>query len=163
LVGAKLAAVLVIGATGGCTLSSEPVGRLDLSLSISTTDVNADSGAVIRVVAANRGPTVVSLETLGGCVVAYRLIGPDGQPFTGGLYYGCASILRTVNVAPGDSVVGTFAIAARPFRSSTGTSRWPAGTYQAVGQLLNRDVEVVDETAPVEFRLTCHDPTWSEC
>jgi hypothetical protein len=164
LVGAKLAAMLLIGAGApGCNLSSEPVGRLDLSLSLSTTAVNADSGAVIRVIAVNRGSLPVDLETTGGCVVAFRLVGPDGAPFRPWPEYGCASILRIVSVAPGDSVVGTFNIIAQPHWDGNGVSRWPSGTYQVVGQLLSQRLEVVEETPPTEFRLTCHDPAWPEC
>lgn len=43
------------------------------------------------------------------------------------------------------------------------TIRWPAGTYAIVGQLLDRNLRVVEETEPQEFQLVCGDPAWTEC
>jgi hypothetical protein len=149
-------AVLAVG-LAGCLLSSEPAGRLDVSLSLSAIEVNEDSGVVIRVTAVNRGPYPLRLETTGGCVVAFRLVGPDGAPFTPSPSYGCAAILRLVDVPAGDSVVGVFPVFPRPYLASGSLVRWRPGSYQAVGQLLDRDAGVIEETAPTEFRLTCRD------
>jgi len=156
--GASLAGIAFLAAgLTGCLLSSEPVGRLDVSLSLSATEVNEDSGVVIRVTAVNHGPYPLHLETTGGCVVAFRLVGPDGGPFTPSPRYGCAAILLPVDIARGDSVVGVFLVLPRPYFASGELIRWQPGNYQAVGQLLDRHAGMIEETAPTEFRLICRD------
>jgi hypothetical protein len=165
-VAVRLAGIVTIGVgVAGCALVTEPVERLDLSLSLSTTQVQADSGVVLRVTAVNHRSYTLDLETTGGCVVTFRLVGPDGGAVRASPAHGCRSILQMVSIPPGDSVVGAFVVFPTP-RYESGQNRvvrWASGTYQVVGQLLNRHLEVVEETEPSEFLLICHDPAWSEC
>lgn len=157
---ARLAGIGLAAGVAGCGLFTEPAGHLDLSLRLSTTEVHADTGVLVSVAAVNHNRYPLNLETTGGCVVSFRLIGPDGAPFQRSTGFGCTSILRRVTIPEGDSVAyGFFLLPGRPGRGA----RWPSGTYQVIGQLLGHDLEVLDETAPQEFHLTCRDPAWPEC
>lgn len=160
---ARTLALTGILAGVACILPSEPVEQLDLSLSLSTTRVHADTGVIVTIAAANYRRHPVVLETTGGCVVAYRITGPDGEEVRPGWGHACASILKTVIVVPGDSAYLSFRLLPTPNGRVTPVWRWRAGTYEITGLLLDRDLRIVDRTPPVAFTLTCRDPAWEEC
>jgi hypothetical protein len=145
----------------GCGLATEPADRLVLSMALSTTDVQADSGVIVHLAAINRGLYPLELETTGGCVLGFRLEGPDGSPVPS--WWACEDVLRTVSVAARDSVVLNLLLLPRPRIESGLVRRWLPGTYRIVGQLLGRHTDVLDETPPMGFHLTCHDPAEPMC
>jgi len=151
-----LAATLLAAA---CLVPLEPADRLDLSISLSATQVHADTGVTIRLTATNRHWQTVHLRTTGGCVVAFRLIGPGAGdlPPDG---WACHSILVEFDLAPGDSIVRSFPLRFQPTRADR---RWPSGRYEVIGQLLGEHLDVVQEADPVGFDLVCRDPAWTEC
>jgi hypothetical protein len=69
-----VALVAAASVTAGCFLTSEPVDRLELSVTLSAVQVYADSGMTIRVMAINRSDRAVYLT--GRCPLGYDLVPP---------------------------------------------------------------------------------------
>ncbi len=149
-------------AASSCLLPSEPVERLDLSISLSADRMRPDSGVLVRVEATNRTTRPVHLETTGGCVVSFAVVAPNNVDV--GPRFGCSSILVLRDIAPSEAVVMEYNLVPTPrLDQITGAVRWPAGTYQVVGHLLDRHTQIVRRTKPVLFELVCRDPSWTEC
>lgn len=158
----RLPITLILTATA-CLLPSEPVEQLDLSINLSANRMRPDSAVVVQVTATNRKAWLVHLETTGGCVVSFTVVAPNSADV--GPLFGCPSILVVRDIAPGEAITMEFNLLPTP-RSAPdygGVVRWPAGTYQVVGLLLNEHTEVVRRTEPVEFELVCRNPSWTEC
>ncbi len=156
-----LSVTLILTATA-CLLPSEPVEQLDLSIKLSANRMRPDSAVLVRVTATNRTARLVRLETQGGCVVSFTVVAPNSADV--GPRFGCSSILDVRDIVPGDAITMEFSLLPTPrLAPNGGAVRWPAGTYQVVGLLLNKHTEVVRRTEPVEFELVCRDPSWTEC
>jgi len=153
-----LCAALALG-VAGCIFPSEPIERLELSITISADRVVADSGLGIRLVAVNATGETLRIEHLMGCLLNYDLVPPPGAELPSPAGFGCVSIADETEVAPGDSVVLAQGQGFRPSR----TGWWVPGRYQVIGYLMDLDGNRVHETAPVEFELVCRDPTWDKC
>jgi hypothetical protein len=151
--------VAAVATAVACSLPSEPVEQLALSVDLSTTHVQADTGVFLRLEAHNGFQRTVHLRTMGGCVLNYYFIGPDGNRVSSN--WGCHAVERLVDVAPGASIV--FAFRFHPTPDPHTVKRWAAGQYQIVGELLGENANVVRETEPVTFTLVCHDTGWPAC
>jgi hypothetical protein len=158
--------LLILGAVAmatACLSPGEPVDQLLLSISLSTSHVQADSGVVVRLEARNPYQRTIHLTTTGGCVLSYYVIAPNDTTLTRD--EPCDLVERELDVGPGEAIVRELTW--RPGVVSEGSpltlTRWPAGRYQIVGVLRGRDLHMVRETEPVGFDLVCHDTSWPEC
>lgn len=152
--------VALLATAVACLLPGEPASQLALSIDLSTTQVQADTGVVIRLEARNPWRNVIHLTTV-GCVLDYYLIGPNGERIDSP--WGCDLFERQVDVLPGESIVREFTFYPAPRYESFTLKRWAAGSYRIVGELLGEQGNVVRETEPVTFEIVCHDAGWTEC
>jgi len=121
----------------GCALSTEPAGRVDVTVAVSRdTLVQLTDTLVIQVRALN--PTTDTLRfDGGGCLLQFEIHDADGQLVAPDLL-ACPAVLRHVRLAPGDSLTARF-----QWYGERWTSRisppppelLPGGRYQIFGIL----------------------------
>jgi hypothetical protein len=153
--------VAVLVTASACFLPGDPAGRMLLSIELSTTHVQADSGVVVRLEARNASFQTIRFTPCGE-LLDYYLISPDGERIVN--HGGCVDSGRdTVEVAPGETLVRELTWYPTPRRENFTLMRFAPGRYQMVGVLQGVEGGIARETEPVSFDLVCRDASWTEC
>ena len=106
---ALICALTLAFVAGGCDAFTGPRGHLSLSVHVSSDVVHADSGVTIRAEARNTSGQDLTLETIGGCVVGFRVVAPSDSTVLR-IPGGCALILKHVTVPAGEAVITEYRV-----------------------------------------------------
>ena len=144
--------VLVAAALVGCTNTTEPRQKLEVSVALSSAEVHPGESIEVTVTAINRGtrPVIINGSSCPDAFVVTTVrgivVGP-GEKI-------CALIAISKEIAPGDQIVFGAHWEGDALRGQPGGSPvfLDAGEYRLRGQVL-ADFGVV-ESAPVSVRIT---------